>query len=263
MGDGREVCSQKFRFTPTRPREGTTCRHDPHGAPALGHTRPLGPVGTSSVVSAPLVCPSEGATLPTPPPADPAPCRPRRCPSLSRPVCPTAMDLGRASGLSPYLPDTQAMLGSPCQDGEHPGPQCSPSTGLPFLDGSVATAERQTLGLHTHPDRLPSDQTTPSGGQGGGPTAPRRCVPACPPPAPPCSLGPSPAPAPLAGASPPPTPSHGPHLGVHELLSHLVPSGKGAGLQTGVRHCLPDLPPNPCPDRVPTPGFFLNYSLSV
>lgn len=201
MGDGRDVCSQKFRFTPTHPREGTTSRHDPHEAPALGHTQPLGPVGASLVVSDPPICPSKGATLPTLPPADPTHCRPHRCPSLSWPVCPIAMDLGRASGLGPYLPDAQAMRGSLCQDGEHPGPQCSPRTGLPFLDGSVATAERQTVGLHTHPDCLPSDQTTPSGGQGGGPTAPRRCVPSCPPPAPPCSLGPSPAPASPAGGS--------------------------------------------------------------
>lgn len=74
-------------------------------------------MGASLVVPAPPICPREGATLPTLPPADPAPYRPCRCPSLSRPVCPPAMDLGRASGLSPYLPDTQAMRGSLCQDG--------------------------------------------------------------------------------------------------------------------------------------------------
>lgn len=89
-------------------------------------------MGASLGVSAPPICPRKGATLPTLPPADPAPCRPCRCPFLSWPVCPPAMDLGRASGLSLYLPDTQAMRGSLCRMGSTLAPSAHQGQGCHF-----------------------------------------------------------------------------------------------------------------------------------
>lgn len=142
------------------------------------------------------------------------------------------MDLGRASGLSLYLPDTQAMRGSLCRMGSTLAPSARQGQGCHFWMVLCPQLSARRWAPTPTLTACPRTKPFPLGARVGGPQ--HRGV------SPPVPLLPHPAPwdphlrlHPPQGAHPTHTFSGPPEkLGVHELLSHLVPSGKGAGLQT-------------------------------